>query len=120
MRPLAAIAKVAAGCCSSSAHAPISLRVEKGGNPDLVRESQRRRFKDVSVVDKVIELDAEWRSGERCLRQHVAGSCLQAAETSRPHVAARSALEPGPAEQRVQLHQQGGWADQEGKVPASA
>lgn len=38
------------------------FRTEKGGNPDLVRESQRRRFKDVAVVDKVIELDAEWRT----------------------------------------------------------
>ena len=37
------------------------FREEKGGNPDLVRESQRRRHKDVSVVDKVIELDEVWR-----------------------------------------------------------
>lgn len=29
------------------------FRAEKGGNPDLVRESQRRRFADVSLVDKV-------------------------------------------------------------------
>ena len=35
---------------------------DKGGDPELVRESQRRRFKDVSQVDQVIELDAEWRS----------------------------------------------------------
>ena len=37
------------------------FREEKGGNPELVRESQRRRHKDVSVVDKVIELDEVWR-----------------------------------------------------------
>jgi|EP00670_Eutreptiella_braarudii_P003472 seryl-tRNA synthetase len=37
------------------------FRQDKGGNPDLVRESQRRRCKDVGVVDKVIELDNEWR-----------------------------------------------------------
>ncbi|KAG1654588.1 hypothetical protein FOA52_008735 [Chlamydomonas sp. UWO 241] len=37
------------------------FREEKGGNPELVRESQRRRFADVSQVDKVIELDEEWR-----------------------------------------------------------
>lgn len=37
------------------------FRKDKGGNPDLVRESQRRRCKDVAVVDKVIELDTEWR-----------------------------------------------------------
>ncbi|CAD7696014.1 unnamed protein product, partial [Ostreobium quekettii] len=35
---------------------------EKGGNPDLVRESQRRRFADVGVVDRVIELDRNWRN----------------------------------------------------------
>lgn len=29
------------------------FRAEKGGNPDLVRESQRRRFADVSLVDQV-------------------------------------------------------------------
>ena len=29
------------------------LRVEKGGNPELVKESQRRRFADVALVDKV-------------------------------------------------------------------
>ena len=39
-----------------------SSGADKGGDPELVRESQRRRFKDVSQVDQVIELDAEWRS----------------------------------------------------------
>ena len=38
------------------------FRVDRGGNPDIVRESQRRRHKDVSLVDKVIELDTEWRT----------------------------------------------------------
>ncbi|EFC45319.1 seryl-tRNA synthetase [Naegleria gruberi] len=37
------------------------LREYKNGNPEIVRESQRRRHKDVALVDKVIELDAEWR-----------------------------------------------------------
>eukprot|EP00741_Cyanophora_paradoxa_P012421 tig00020610_g12000.t1 len=37
------------------------FRPEKGGNPDLVRESQRRRFKPVEHVDEVIELDQKWR-----------------------------------------------------------
>ncbi|XP_041018487.1 serine--tRNA ligase-like [Juglans microcarpa x Juglans regia] len=37
------------------------FRVEKGGNPDLIRESQRRRFANVQLVDEVIELDKEWR-----------------------------------------------------------
>ncbi|MQL95271.1 hypothetical protein Taro_027937 [Colocasia esculenta] len=37
------------------------FREEKGGNPDAVRESQRRRFASVEVVDEVIRLDKEWR-----------------------------------------------------------
>ncbi|CAI4226443.1 unnamed protein product [Auanema sp. JU1783] len=37
------------------------FRTEKGGNPDLIRDSQRKRFKDVALVDKVIELDENWR-----------------------------------------------------------
>mmetsp|Transcript_14680 Transcript_14680/g.31958 ORF Transcript_14680/g.31958 Transcript_14680/m.31958 type:complete len:456 (-) Transcript_14680:582-1949(-) len=38
------------------------FRTEKGGDPEIVRESQRRRFGKVEVVDEVIALDAEWRS----------------------------------------------------------
>lgn len=39
----------------------IALFREKGGNPDIIRESQRRRGAPVEVVDKVIELDDKWR-----------------------------------------------------------
>jgi len=37
------------------------FREYKGGNPELIRESQRRRYADVTLVDKVIELDEVWR-----------------------------------------------------------
>jgi seryl-tRNA synthetase len=37
------------------------FRVEKGGNPDIIRESQRRRFAKVELVDEVIKIDKEWR-----------------------------------------------------------
>ena len=40
------------------------FRVDKGGNPDKIRENQRKRFKDVSYVDKVIEADTKWRKCE--------------------------------------------------------
>lgn len=40
------------------------FRIDQGGKPDLVRESQRRRFKDVGAVDQVIELDIKWRAGK--------------------------------------------------------
>ena len=32
----------------------VLLRKDQGGNPDLVRESQRRRYADVTLVDQVI------------------------------------------------------------------
>jgi hypothetical protein len=38
------------------------LREEKGGNPEIVRESQRRRHASVELVDEVIELDRQWRA----------------------------------------------------------
>lgn len=38
------------------------FRKDRGGNPDLVRESQRRRGKDAGLVDEVLELDAKWRT----------------------------------------------------------
>ncbi|KAI8920729.1 hypothetical protein BC831DRAFT_477301 [Entophlyctis helioformis] len=39
------------------------LRADKGGNPDLVRESQRKRGGDkaVALVDEVLALDEEWK-----------------------------------------------------------
>ncbi|XP_057657576.1 serine--tRNA ligase, cytoplasmic [Diorhabda carinulata] len=37
------------------------FRTDKGGNPDLIRENQKKRFKDVALVDKVIERDSTWR-----------------------------------------------------------
>ena len=39
------------------------LCIDKGGDPEIVRESQRRRFADVALVDQVIELDQEWKAG---------------------------------------------------------
>eukprot|EP01062_Namystynia_karyoxenos_P060306 TRINITY_DN5185_c0_g1_i1.p1 TRINITY_DN5185_c0_g1~~TRINITY_DN5185_c0_g1_i1.p1 ORF type:complete len:542 (+),score=253.10 TRINITY_DN5185_c0_g1_i1:110-1627(+) len=37
------------------------FREEKGGNPNLLRESQRRRCKDPGAVDTVIGHDQRWR-----------------------------------------------------------
>jgi len=37
------------------------FRAEKGGNPDLIKESQRRRYAKVEAVDEVIAVDVEWR-----------------------------------------------------------
>jgi hypothetical protein len=35
----------------------------KGGNPDIIRDSQKRRYADSGLVDKVIGLDNAWRDG---------------------------------------------------------
>lgn len=37
------------------------FRKDSGGNPDLIRESQRRRFASVEVVDEIIAKDERWR-----------------------------------------------------------
>jgi seryl-tRNA synthetase len=37
------------------------FRAEKGFDPEIVRESQRRRYASVEIVDEVINLDKEWR-----------------------------------------------------------
>ncbi|XP_031478544.1 serine--tRNA ligase [Nymphaea colorata] len=37
------------------------FREDKGNDPERVRESQRRRFASVEIVDEIIRLDKEWR-----------------------------------------------------------
>ncbi|GIQ86810.1 serine-tRNA ligase, type1 [Kipferlia bialata] len=38
------------------------LRADKGGDPEIVRESQRKRGASVELVDEIIALDQEWVS----------------------------------------------------------
>lgn len=44
------------------------FRKDKGGDPEIVRETQRKRFKDVSLVDKLVQTDTEWRKCEYCVK----------------------------------------------------
>ncbi|XP_060629203.2 serine--tRNA ligase, cytoplasmic [Anolis sagrei] len=37
------------------------FRADKGGDPELVRETQRKRFKDPALVDALVEADGAWR-----------------------------------------------------------
>nr|VZI04458.1 unnamed protein product [Spirometra erinaceieuropaei] len=37
------------------------FRVDKGGDPEKIRDSQRKRYKNPEDVDKVIDLDNQWR-----------------------------------------------------------
>lgn len=39
----------------------VLFRSDQGGDPDKVRELQKKRFKDVAHVEKVIEADTRWR-----------------------------------------------------------
>ena len=46
------------------------FREDRGGNPAKIRENQGKRYKDASMVDKVISADSEWR---KCERVYVCG-----------------------------------------------
>ena len=37
------------------------FRIHAGGDPEIIRESQRRRFASVELVDQIIAKDDEWR-----------------------------------------------------------
>ena len=39
------------------------FRPEKGGNPQQVKENQRKRFADEHMVDRIVEADEKWRKG---------------------------------------------------------
>jgi hypothetical protein len=41
-----------------------AFRPEKGGDPEKVRENQRKRFADPTMVDKVVASDESWRKGD--------------------------------------------------------
>merc|ERR1712166_1232384 len=54
------------------------FRVEKGGDPDIVRKSQAARFDRVEDVDDVIALDLEWRKAlQAAEKQRGAGGKIQ-------------------------------------------
>lgn len=38
------------------------FREEKGGDLEVIRKSQRNRYKNVEIVDQVIDLDKQWRT----------------------------------------------------------
>lgn len=40
------------------------LRTDRGGEPQKFRDSQAKRFSDVDLVDKVIELDLKWKEAQ--------------------------------------------------------
>jgi seryl-tRNA synthetase len=45
------------------------FREKEGGNPEKMRELQRKRFKDPEVVDKIIAADEEWKKNQFSMEQ---------------------------------------------------
>ena len=43
------------------------FRADKGGDPEKIRENQGKRYKDATVVDKIIEVDTKWRKRKSVL-----------------------------------------------------
>lgn len=43
------------------------LRVDRGGDPDKVKASQKARFADETIVDQIMELDAVRRTAKYTL-----------------------------------------------------
>ncbi|KAG8451376.1 hypothetical protein GDO86_003544 [Hymenochirus boettgeri] len=41
------------------------FREDKGGNPDLVKETQRKRFKDPGLVEALLAADTAWRKWDK-------------------------------------------------------
>jgi hypothetical protein len=39
------------------------FRIEKGHDPNVIRKSLERRYRDPKIVDTIIEMDQEWRKG---------------------------------------------------------
>ena len=48
----------------------ILFRADQGGDPDKIRELQKKRFKDVDHVERVIETDTRWRKCKPSLRNN--------------------------------------------------
>ncbi len=87
-------------------------------NPDAIRESQRRRGEDVSLVDKLLEADRTWRAKQqefeslRAKQKEVSRSIGKASPEDRPAaLAAAKAL----AEQVKEAEEQASNAEREAK-----
>ena len=37
------------------------IRADKGGNPEIVYDSQKKRFKSTEIIDESIKRDKEWK-----------------------------------------------------------
>jgi len=67
-KPIQRTALVWADHYRKLSHTPINMvldlelfRADKGGCPDKIKENQSKRFKDVKLVDQVLDADTTWR-----------------------------------------------------------
>ncbi|KAL5112173.1 Serine--tRNA ligase cytoplasmic [Taenia crassiceps] len=37
------------------------FRADKGGNPDILRNNEKKRFKNPEIIDRIVDLDEQWR-----------------------------------------------------------
>ena len=85
------------------------FRKEKGGNPELIRVSQRKRNASVEVVDEIISLDEEWVKRK-----------LASTEPHRPQIhAPLSALQCRSAEQGNQCRAKADHREEKGAACGS-
>lgn len=49
------------------------FRADKGGDPEKMRENQRKRYKDVKLVDLIVEKDNQWRQR---MSEHLNLNCI--------------------------------------------
>jgi seryl-tRNA synthetase len=42
----------------------ILIRPNEGGNPQIVYESQKKRYKSTDIIDKCMEMDKEWKKSK--------------------------------------------------------
>lgn len=51
------------------------FRDDKGGDSKKIKENQAKRYKDVTKVDRVVEVDSRWRKCKILVIQHFVSRC---------------------------------------------
>ena len=86
------------------------FRTDKGGDPEKMRENQRKRFKDEKLVDFIVEKDNQWR---QC--KYIVLWC-HCKISSYFYSTVGSEVPTGQLEQTEECVQQGDWWENEGKI----
>ena len=81
----------------------------------MVRESQRRRYADVAIVDRVIELDQEWKAGTQTANLSLAAVPLMCSNND-----ACSYIPYGNAQDAAECLEQADWRKEKGQQQQQA